>query len=387
MKRIFVPTQTGSDWQRLLAKPSLHWRAGRSAMTAAACWEAAGDRLPPEMSSLLDGTNDANLLNLRLLAAIPEWEVPLPGGRRSSFTDVLALARNEAGLCAIAVEAKAGEPFGPTVAEENADPSEGQAARLEYLQSLLGIKFDGGVRYQLLHRTASAILTARDFHAGTAIMMAHAWNATDEQRHDFRIFADALCARPLAPGVVCVDRFLAPRLYLAWCDGNPEFASRELPTVLSAQGLLTALHFAADKHRMQRRKDPEASPYINHPIAVAQLLTECGVNDAATLNAAILHDTIEDTETSYDELVLRFGRTVADIVMELTDDKSLPKEECKRLQVEHAPHMSRAGALVKLADKTCNIRDMAACPPARWPLQRRQEYFARPGGLCHAWSL
>lgn len=234
MKRIFVPTQTGSDWQRLLAKPAIHWRAGRSAMTAAACWEAAGDRLPPEMSSLLDGTNDVNLRNLRLLAAIPEWEVPLPGGRRSSFTDVLALARNEAGLCAIAVEAKAGEPFGPTVAEKRADPSEGQAARLEYLQSLLGVEFSPCVRYQLLHRTASAILTAQEFHAGTAIMMVHAWNATDDQRNDFRVFVDAMHARVIAPGVGVVERSFGPRLYLAWCDGNPEFASRELPTIASS---------------------------------------------------------------------------------------------------------------------------------------------------------
>lgn len=375
MKRIFVPTQTGSDWQRLLAKPTIHWRAGRSAMTAAACWEAAGDRLPPEMSSLLDGTNDANLLNLRLVAAIPEWEVPLPGGSRSSFTDVLALARNEAGLCAIAAEAKAGEPFGPTVAEKCVDASGGQLERLEHLQSRLGVRFDPTVRYQLLHRTVSAILTAEEFHAKTAIMMVHAWNATDDQRRDFGEFMKAMDARLIAPGVACVDRFLAPRLYLAWCEGNPEFASQELPTIPSSQGLLTALHFAADKHRMQRRKDPEASPYINHPIAVAQLLAECGVNDAATLTAAILHDTIEDTETSYEELVRHFGQRVADIVMEVTDDKNLPKEERKRLQVEHAQHMSRAGALVKLADKTCNIRDMAACPPTDWQLQRREEYF------------
>jgi hypothetical protein len=94
MKRILVPTHSGSDWQRLLAKPDLHWRTGRLAMTAAACWEAAADCLLAEVSLLLDAREHVSVKNLQLLAAIPEWEVPLPGGTRSPFTDVLALARN-----------------------------------------------------------------------------------------------------------------------------------------------------------------------------------------------------------------------------------------------------------------------------------------------------
>src|SRR5687768_9685537 len=111
MKRIFVPTQSGTDWQRLLAKPTLHWKQGYSAMTAAACWEEAGDKLPPEISALLDATQEPTLQGLKLLAAIPEWETPLPGGQRSSFTDILAVTRNELGLCVIAVEAKVNEDF------------------------------------------------------------------------------------------------------------------------------------------------------------------------------------------------------------------------------------------------------------------------------------
>jgi guanosine-3',5'-bis(diphosphate) 3'-pyrophosphohydrolase len=140
--------------------------------------------------------------------------------------------------------------------------------------------------------------------------------------------------------------------------------------------LMEAIAFAADKHRHQRRKDKEASPYINHPIALAHLLVAtAGVEDPVVLQAAILHDTIEDTQTSYAELLDRFGKEVADVVAEVTDDKSLPKERRKELQVEHAPHASRAAALVKLADKICNLRDMAAAPPHGWSLQRRQEYF------------
>ena len=140
--------------------------------------------------------------------------------------------------------------------------------------------------------------------------------------------------------------------------------------------LVDALAFAADKHRRQRRKDAEASPYINHPIALARVLSvEAGLSDATLLAAAVLHDTLEDTETAYEELKERFGEPVAAVVLEVSDDKSLPKEERKRLQVEHAAHISRRAKLVKLADKICNVRDVAANPPQDWPLARRREYF------------
>ena len=93
-----------------------------------------------------------------------------------------------------------------------------------------------------------------------------------------------------------------------------------------------------------------------------------------TLAAALLHDTVEDTETTYEELVERFGTVVADVVMECTDDKSLPKAERKELQVEHAPGMSPPAKLVKIADKTANLRDVASHPPADWTRSRRHEY-------------
>jgi guanosine-3',5'-bis(diphosphate) 3'-pyrophosphohydrolase len=140
--------------------------------------------------------------------------------------------------------------------------------------------------------------------------------------------------------------------------------------------LLDALAFAAHKHRNQRRKDVEASPYINHPIALAHLLAaEGGVNDAKTLTAALLHDTVEDTDTSFDEIRQRFGRVVAEVVREVTDDTRLPKATRKQLQIDHAPHLSRRAALVKLADKIVNLRDLHSHPPAGWPLRRKQQYF------------
>jgi guanosine-3',5'-bis(diphosphate) 3'-pyrophosphohydrolase len=140
--------------------------------------------------------------------------------------------------------------------------------------------------------------------------------------------------------------------------------------------LMDALAFSAHKHRNQRRKDVDASPYINHPIALARVLAvEGGVTDHRTLAAAILHDTLEDTETTYEELKEKFGRTIAQAVREVSDDKTLSKADRKRLQIEHAKHLSRRARLVKLADKTCNVRDMASHPPHGWPLQRRREYY------------
>jgi len=140
--------------------------------------------------------------------------------------------------------------------------------------------------------------------------------------------------------------------------------------------IVDAMAFAAYKHRRQRRKDPEASPYINHPIAIAHVLSnEAGMTNAKLLAAAILHDTIEDTETTYEELRERFGKTIAGIVREVSDDNTLAKAERKRLQIEHAEHLSRRARLVKLADKICNVRDIASNPPHDWTLARRREYF------------
>ena len=140
--------------------------------------------------------------------------------------------------------------------------------------------------------------------------------------------------------------------------------------------LLKALAFAAHKHRDQRRKDAEASPYINHPIALADVLVnEGGVTDHEVLSAALLHDTVEDTATTHEELVDAFGPRIARIVAEVTDDKTLPKADRKRLQIEHAPSISREAKLVKLADKLVNLRDVAERPPAKWDLARRREYF------------
>ena len=138
--------------------------------------------------------------------------------------------------------------------------------------------------------------------------------------------------------------------------------------------ILRAVSFAATKHKEQRRKD-DVTPYINHPIAVAEILvTIGGVDDVATIAGAILHDTIEDTETTGAELEAHFGREVRGIVEEVTDDKNLPKAVRKQLQIEHAPHKSHAAKCVKLADKIANLTDIIEHPPTGWSGKRKKQY-------------
>lgn len=149
-----------------------------------------------------------------------------------------------------------------------------------------------------------------------------------------------------------------------------------MPEGTQVNTLLAAAIFAAEKHCGQVRKDQRGSPYITHPLAVAQILWEIGgIQKTEILSAAILHDTLEDTATTRHELADHFGNAVLTIVLEVSDDKSLPKMERKRRQVLHAPDLSRPARLVKLGDKLANCTDILQSPPNGWNLNRRQEYI------------
>ena len=140
--------------------------------------------------------------------------------------------------------------------------------------------------------------------------------------------------------------------------------------------ILRAAKFAADAHRDQRRKDRNASPYINHPLALADILAnEGGITDPDVIVAALLHDVVEDTDTHITDVHAKFGMAVASIVAEVTDDTSLDSAERKRLQVVKAASKSDQAKLVKLADKTCNLRDIVSAPPVDWAVERRIAYF------------
>lgn len=149
--------------------------------------------------------------------------------------------------------------------------------------------------------------------------------------------------------------------------------------------VIDAIAFAAHAHRLQKRKDAEGTPYINHPVELVRILAvEARVQDTDVLCAAALHDYLEDCcggegqptlEEGRRMLEHRFGASVRLLVEAVTDDKSLPKAERKRLQVEHAAHIPEGARLIKLADKIANLRDIATSPPADWPLYRRRDYF------------
>ena len=230
MKRIFVPTESGQDWQRLLAKPDLHWKPGKSAMSAAASWEAAGGHLPRELSTALAASKDRDLASLDLLAAVPEWEIELLGGLTKSHTDVLAITRNDRGLVAVAVEAKVDEEFGPTLGDKRVAPSEGQAKRLKFLHEMLRVETElpDSIRYQLLHRTVSAILAARLFHAHVAVMLVQSFSPVGRWRHDFDAFCRAIGASTEDNSVAVVPGHQTPRLFVGWCSGDPRFRDVDL---------------------------------------------------------------------------------------------------------------------------------------------------------------
>ena len=153
-----------------------------------------------------------------------------------------------------------------------------------------------------------------------------------------------------------------------------------VPAHHSLGALARAAAFAAERHQGQRRKDAAGSPYISHPLAVVDVLVvEAGVTDIRVLCAALLHDVIEDTPTSLDELEAHFGAEIALVVMEVSDDKNLSTARRKQLQIEYAPRLSTPARLVKLADKICNLRDILHAPPIGWSTARRREYFEWAG--------
>jgi len=140
--------------------------------------------------------------------------------------------------------------------------------------------------------------------------------------------------------------------------------------------IMKATEYAAEQHRGQKRKDAEDTPYINHPVSLASLLVNyAGIEDPNVIAAALLHDTVEDTNTTLEDIEDEFGPVIREIVKEVTDDKSLPSPERKRLQIVNAGKLSYEARLVKLADKICNLRDMIERPPVNWSLDRKREYF------------
>jgi hypothetical protein len=371
MPAIYVPSSGPHDWQWLLAKPGLHWKHGRSAMALADAWEAAAN-WPVEVGAALDA---AGFRGLEPLLALPEHQVPLPGGSTASQTDLFVLARRPQGsLVSLAVEGKVDEPFGEqTVAEWRSDGSAGKQERLAHLLDLLALPDDGrtgGLVYQLLHRAASALIEAERFRADDAVMLVHSFSPSRAHFDDFAAFAAALGGEPRGDGIVPAQTPGDIQLHVGWATGTP---APEKPDGRVGPRFERAVSLACKLHAGQYRKGTEI-PYVAHLLAVASLVLEDGGTEDEAI-AAVLHDAVEDQGgvPTRRRIEQEFGRTVARIVEGCSDTDVTPKPpwaERKEAYIVHLAHADPSILRVSLADKLHNARailfDLQAVGPEVW---------------------
>jgi hypothetical protein len=224
MTRIFVPTTGAEDWKQLLADPEKQWRTGYSAKSLAYCWEDAGG-FPPEVYRLFLDSEISSFQDIELVLAFPEYQVSLPGGRRPSQNDIFVLAKAQGQLIAITAEGKASEPFGPTLEEWQTIKSKGRSQRLRYLQEQLGLtrELPSHIRYQLLHRTVSALIEAERFNAPSAVMLVHSFSQNDEWFEDFLAFLELFDVSADPNRLVFVKEIGDVHLYCGWARGDVEY--------------------------------------------------------------------------------------------------------------------------------------------------------------------
>lgn len=220
--RILVPSSGPDSWSAFLAEPDKQWKKGFSARTLAYSWESASG-FPIEIEEVLKSSFEGP----EILLAIPEHQVPLPGGARPSQNDLWVLARSRGQLVSIAVEGKVAEPFGPTIDEWRASPSTGKTTRLKYLLELLDIpEAPGNLRYQLLHRTASALIEARRFNSKHAVMLVHSFSQSHQWFEDYSAFVELIGGNPTINGMTSVGPRSDIELHLGWVCGEAGFLER-----------------------------------------------------------------------------------------------------------------------------------------------------------------
>lgn len=220
MTKILIPSNGPDNWKRFLAQPDLHWRTGYSARSMAHCWEAAS-AMPTEVADIMAGAFGAPTL----LFAVPEHKTVLPGGTRESQSDILALVRHERGLATYTIEGKVNEAFGETVADWSRNASAGKIERLSYLCSMLGLAGCAPeVRYQLLHRTVSALIEAERFNASVAGMIVHSFSPERRWFDDFALFVKLLGGGDIQPGqATVIDTPSGRPLALGWACGDQSY--------------------------------------------------------------------------------------------------------------------------------------------------------------------
>jgi hypothetical protein len=221
--KILIPATAPSDWQQLLAEPKKHWKRGYSAHALAHCWHETND-FPKAVRKVF--TAAGPFKNLELLLAIPEHQVPMPPFRGyASQNDLWVLARCATSLISIAVEGKVAEPFGPTVREWLSNPTPGKITRLDFLCKLLdvGATLREDIRYQLLHRTGSALIEAKRFLARHAVVLVHSFSQSDVWFDDFVKFVGMFGVEGVRDKVVTAREVEGIKLHFAWIRGEEKY--------------------------------------------------------------------------------------------------------------------------------------------------------------------
>jgi hypothetical protein len=224
LSNIYIPTTKPEDWQSLLADPENQWRRGYSARTLAYCWQEA-EGFPACVTRVFNKSNINLFHEIEILLAIPEHKVSLPGGGRPSQNDLFVLAKSHDQLISIAVEGKVSEPFGDVVSKWLENPSEGRKKRLEFLCTELGLEIDdiSNIRYQLLHRTVSAILEAKRFNAQNALMLVHSFSQKDEWFENYALFAALFGIDAKTDRIHYAGKIGNIQLYLGWVKGDAKY--------------------------------------------------------------------------------------------------------------------------------------------------------------------
>ena len=224
MNKIFIPANKPEDWKSLLAKPDKHWKTGYSAKALAYCWQEA-DGFPECVKNVFINSGIKLFQKVELLLAFPEYKVPLLGGLRPSQNDIFILAKGDDQLVSIAVEGKVSESFGETIAKWSQEGGGGKETRLKFLLDELRLEINqiGDIRYQLLHRTASAIIEAKRFKAGNALMLVHSFSQSNEWFSDYSRFLAlfGLNAKPYS--LVFAKNINGIDLYFSWVRGDEKY--------------------------------------------------------------------------------------------------------------------------------------------------------------------
>ena len=222
--RFFIPSNGPEDWKGLLAEPDKQWRTGYSAKALACCWEEAHG-FPNSVEQVFSKARYPLFKKIFPLLALPEYQVPLPGGARPSQNDIFILARSDIDLVTIAVEGKVKEPFGPTVSEWLRNASSGKRVRLKFIQDLLelGDQALDTIRYQLLHRTASALIEAKWFNASSAVMLVHSFSQDHAWFEDYKEFLGLFDKTAKPDSVTFAGEKGGIDLYLSWVTGEEKY--------------------------------------------------------------------------------------------------------------------------------------------------------------------